>query len=161
MTDNQKEVVKIYVTPAGDAIIKCPECERVRTLTVDKFRGSKHVLNVKCSCTKVFRVSLEFRKFYRKQARLSGDYFLLPEKKHRGRMVVVNISQGGIGLDIMGNHGLNPGQEIQVCFTLDDKHGSVIDRRAVVRVVSKNNVCCEFMGKSSAHEKALGFYLMV
>ena len=120
MTGNQKDVVKIYVTPAGDAIIKCPDCERVRTLTVDKFRGTKHVLNVKCSCTKVFRVSLEFRKIYRKKPWLSGDYFLLSEKKHQGRMVVVNISQGGSCLDRKVNNGLNHGQDSEFCCTTVD-----------------------------------------
>ena len=161
MTGSQEEIEKVYVTPAGVGIIKCPDCEMVRTLTVDKFRGAKHVLNIKCSCKKLFKVNLEFRKFYRKMARLSGKYVLLPEKIHRGRMMIVNISQGGVGLHILGTHQLIPGQEIQVCFTLDDKHGSEIDRRVVVRLVSKNNVCCEFMGNSSSHDKALGFYLMV
>ncbi|MCK4838137.1 MAG: PilZ domain-containing protein [Desulfobulbaceae bacterium] len=161
MTASQEEITKIYVTPSGVAIIKCPDCEMIRTLTVDKFRGTKHILNIKCSCKRLFRVKLEFRKFYRKKAELSGDYVLLPEKIHRGRLMVVNISQGGVGVHILGTHRLSAGQEIQICFTLDDKHGSVIDRRAVVRVVSKNNVCCEFKGNGSSHDKALGFYLMV
>jgi hypothetical protein len=94
-------------------------------------------------------------------ARLSGSYVLLPEKIHQGRMLIVNISQGGIGLQIMGNHRLVPGQELQIRFTLDDIHQSVIDRRVVVRLVSENNVGCEFVGHSSAHEAAIGFYLMV
>ncbi|MEN8136511.1 MAG: PilZ domain-containing protein [Thermodesulfobacteriota bacterium] len=161
MTGNLEEIEKIYVTPAGVAIIKCPDCEKVRTLTVDKFRGTKHTLNIKCSCKRRFQVNLEFRKFYRKTARLPGDYVLLPGKIHRGKMTVVNISQGGVGLQVMGTHRLSPGQEIQICFTLDDKHESVVDRRVVVRVVSKNNVCCEFAGNGSSHEQALGFYLMV
>ena len=161
MIANQKESEKVYVTPAGIAIIKCPDCEMVRTLTVDKFRGTKHILNIKCSCKKLFQINLEFRKFYRKMTRLTGNYVLLPEKIHQGRMLIVNISQGGVGLHILGTHRLIPGQEIQICFTLDDKHGSVIDRRVVVRLVSKNNVCCEFMGNSSSPDKALGFYLMV
>ena len=161
MTDNQAEVDKIYVTPAGSAIVKCPDCEMVRTLAADKFRGAKHILHIKCSCKKIFRVNLEFRKFYRKLASLPGKYVLLPEKIHRSRMMVANISQGGVGLHILGGHQLSDGQELQVCFTLDDQHRSEIDRRAVVRFVEKNNVGCAFIDNSSAPDKALGFYLMV
>jgi hypothetical protein len=162
MTGNQTEIEKIYVTPAGVAIIKCPDCERVRTLTVDKFRGTKHILNVKCSCNRRFQVSLEFRKFYRKIVKLSGKYVLLPEKIHPGRMMIVNISQGGVGLHILDtHHRLILGQELQICFTLDDKHRSVIDRQVVVRLVTENNIGCEFVGSSSSHDAKIGFYLMV
>lgn len=161
MTDNHGEVQKVYVTPSGSAIIKCPDCEMVRTLVADKFRGAKHILNVKCSCKNIFRVNLEFRKFYRKPTNLPGKYVLLPEKIHHSRTMVANISQGGVCFHILGGHQLGDGQEIQVCFSLDDHHRSEIDRQAVVRFVEKNNVGCAFTDNSSAPDKALGFYLMV
>ena len=160
MTHNQGEIQKIHVNPNGVAVIKCPGCEAVKTFKVDKFRGSKHLLNVKCSCQNLFRVNLEFRKFYRKPTKLPGDFVLLPEKIHRGRLMVVNVSKGGVGLQILGIQRLTPGQELQVSFTLDDKHCSLIDKRVVVRGVKKDYVGCEFMGDTS-HDKALGFYLMV
>jgi hypothetical protein len=77
-------------------------------------------------------------------------------------MMIVNISQGGVGLHILDtHHRLILGQELQICFTLDDKHRSVIDRQVVVRLVTENNIGCEFVGSSSSHDAKIGFYLMV
>jgi hypothetical protein len=160
MIDKQHEIQKAFVGQNGAVVIKCPVCEAVKKYNVDQFRGVKHSVSVKCSCKHLFPVNLEFRKFYRKTTKLSGDYVLLPEKIHRGRLTVVNISRGGAGLQILGSHRLQPGLEIQLRFTLDDKHLSLIDKRAVVRLIMKNYIGCEFVGDSS-HDKELGFYLMV
>jgi hypothetical protein len=160
MTNNQDEIQKIYVKQDGVAVIKCPGCEAAKTLKVDKFKGPKHLLNVKCRCHNLFRVNLEFRKLYRKMAGFPGHYVLLPEKICRHHMMVVNISKGGFGLHISGDHRLTPGQKLQVSFALDDKQGSLIDRRVVVRLVKDNYVGCELVGDIS-HDKALGFYMMV
>lgn len=159
MTHDQDEIQKIYVNPDGAAVIRCPDCEAVKTFGVEKFRGSKHLLKVKCGCRHLFQVRLEFRKFYRKPTKLTGEY-VLPDKIHRGRMMVVNLSKRGLCVQVLGAHRLIPGQEIQVSFTLDDKHCSLIDRQVAVRQVEKNYVGCEFMDNTS-HDKVLGFYLMV
>ena len=161
MAPSQEDIQKIFIGPNGVAIIKCPNCDAGKTVKVDKFKGAKHVLNIKCNCQKVFQVNLEFRKFYRKSAVLSGEYVLLPEKIHKGRMIVVNVSKGGVGLRVIDAHRLVPGQEIQIRFTLDDKRHSLIDRRVVIRLVNKKVVNCEFVDSSPPQDKALGFYLMV
>lgn len=154
-----EEIQKTYVNLDGKAVVKCPSCRLIKTMQVDKFRDSKHTLNVKCTCQKTFPVNLDFRKFYRKSTNLTGSYILLPQKTHHGQMLVVNISKVGFGLRILGNHGLLPGQELQISFTLDDESGTLIDRRMIIRLVDKNYVGCEFMGDAS-RDKALGFYLM-
>lgn len=153
------EIQKIYVGLDGKAVVKCPSCEAVRTIAVDKFRDSKHTLNVKCTCQKTFPVNLDFRKFYRKLTKLMGTYVVLPKRIHHGPMMVVNVAKVGVGLQILGNHGLTVGQELEVSFTLDDEQGSLIERRVVVRLVDKNYIGCEFKGDNN-HDKALGFYLM-
>jgi hypothetical protein len=160
MTAKQDETQKVFVSQNGAVIIKCPVCEAVKEYNVDKFRGVKHSLSVKCRCQHLFSVNLEFRKFYRKTTRLSGDYMLLPEKINRGRMMVVNLSRGGAGLQITGAHRLQPGQEIQLSFTLDDRHQSLVGKRAVVRLIMRDYIGCEFVGDFT-QDKALGFYLMV
>ena len=137
MTNSQDEISKIYVNHDGVAVIECPECEARKTVKVDKFKGSRHILKIKCSCQNLFQVNLEFRKLYRKMVRFSGHYVLLPRENHRHKI----------------------DQELQVSFTLDDKQRSLIDRRVIVRLVQDDYASCELVGGTS-HDKALGFYMM-
>jgi hypothetical protein len=160
MAQYEEEVTKVYVNQEGVAVIKCPACELVKTTKVVNFKGSRHVLNVKCTCKNVFLVNLEFRKAWRKEIKLPGDYILLPEKILRGRMMVVNISKTGVGLQIIGAHRLKAGEKLQVSFILDDNHGSTIDKKVVIRLVKGSSVGCEFL-EATSHDRALGFYLMV
>lgn len=143
----------------GVAVIRCPKCEAHKTVRVDNFKGAKHILKIKCGCQAMFKVDLEFRKLYRKMASFPGHYLLLPEKNHRHQMTVVNISKGGFGLQVSGDHRLKIGQTIQVRFTLDDKQRSLIDRQVFVRLVKDNYVSCELVN-GAAQDKALGFYMM-
>jgi hypothetical protein len=160
MSNAANDVHKVYVNQEGIAVLKCPSCEAVKTTTVDKFKGSKHVLKVKCTCKQTFMVELEFRKAYRKDIKLAGDFYHLVNRSARGRMMVINISKTGIGFQVLGAVKIREGNELQVSFNLDDKHNSLIDKKVVVRLVKNNYIGCEFTEKTS-HDKALGFYLMV
>ena len=105
-------------------------------------------------------VSLEFRKAYRKEINLPGTYTLLPEKIHTGRMLVLNVSKTGVGLQVVGKHRLSVDEELEVSFVLDDVHDSKINKKVVIKLVQGKYVGCEFLDVTS-HDKALGFYLMV
>ena len=105
-------------------------------------------------------VELEFRKAYRKDIKFSGDYVLLPDRNISGKMMVINISKTGVGFQVLGAVNIKEGSRLQVKFNLDDKHNSIIDKKVVVRLVKNNYVGCEFKD-TTAHDKALGFYLMV
>jgi hypothetical protein len=159
MSQYKEEITKVYVNQEGVAVIKCPACELVKTTKVVNFKGSKHVLKVRCTCKNVFQVHLEFRKAWRKEIKLPGDYVLLPEKIHRGRMMVSNISKTGIGLQVVGANRLQAGEKLQVSFILDDTHGSKIDKKVVIRMVKGTYIGCEFL-EASPHDRALGFYMM-
>ena len=159
MTQYEQEISKVYVNQDGVAVIKCPSCEKVKTTKVENFKGSKHILNAKCTCGHVFLVNLEFRKAWRKDIRLSGDYVLLPEQIHRGRMMVVNISKSGVGLQVIGAHRLKTDDKLKVSFILDDNNGSAIDKKVIVRLVKGTYIGCEFL-ESTSHDRAIGFYLM-
>lgn len=160
MTKYNDNITKVYVNQEGLAVLKCPSCEKVRNSKVDKFKGARHVLKVKCNCGEQFLVNLEFRKTYRKEINLSGKYTLLPEKVHQGTIVVVNMSKGGVGLQISGAHNTKEGDKLILNFALDDAHGSEIEKKVVVRLVQGNYLGCEFI-EASSHDKAIGFYLMV
>lgn len=150
---------KVYVNQDNTAVIKCPACEGVKTIPVQQFKGTKHIIKIKCACQELFHAQLEFRKAYRKEIKLGGDYFHLPSQQIAGKMRVLNISMSGLGFTVVGRHGIQVGQPLRVRFNLDDKHHSEIDKPAVVRLVKDNYIGCEFKN-TGVPDKALGFYLM-
>lgn len=154
-------IQKIYVSQDGVAVMKCPACALVKSADVSKLRAStQHVIKVRCTCQSIFTVKLEFRRTYRKETKLAGDYQSLPTRKHTGRLTVVNVSKGGLGAQIIGANPFRVGDEARISFNLDDSHHSLIEKRVLVRLVKQNYIGCEFLD-STAHDKALGFYLMV
>jgi hypothetical protein len=160
MADDGDIVQKVYVNQEGVAVMKCPACEAVKSANVGALKTGQHVIKVRCNCQKVFTVSLEFRRTYRKDAKLAGEYQSLSSGKGRGRLTVVNVSKGGVGAQIIGLNHCRIGDELRVSFNLDDRHHSLIEKRVVVRLLKQNYIGCEFLD-ANTNDKALGFYLMV
>jgi len=160
MVESKDDVHKVYVNQNGIAALKCPACEVTRTIKVQDFKGDKHIVKVRCNCRNVFTVKLEFRKNYRKETKLTGDYFGVSKEGMRGKLLILNVSRGGIGAQVIGMNSNKVGDELRVSFTLNDRQNSLIEKRVVVRLVKQNYIGCEFLDASS-HDKALGFYLMV
>lgn len=157
---------RVRVTKENFAAIKCPYCSAMKLISVERFKGDKHSLNVKCTCNNSFSVSLDFRKKYRKSMNIYGKYSLIdssaatlptPAKKCK----IVDLSLTGLALSLSGAYDLRVGNEIVVAFTLDDKPETDIQRRAVVKVVGQGFVGCQFDETAAPiYDKSLGFYLM-
>jgi hypothetical protein len=155
---------KAYVREDGTTVLKCPFCSYSRTVSVDRFKDKKKVIKVKCSCRKSYSVILELRKMFRKTTRLKGTYVNHSQQDDRGilikgKMVVNDVSMGGIGFETTGKCTIQKNDDLEVTFTLDDTHSSVINKRVVVKVVKGKYVGCEFE-HSNEYDKSLGFYLL-
>jgi len=153
------EPQKAFVREDGTTVLKCPHCRHARTVSVAKLKEKKKILKIKCSCQKSYSVSLEQRKIYRKNTELNGRFVNLSLDNDRGSMVVNDISMGGLGFTVTGRNRVETDHDLEVTFTLDDSHSSVISKQVIVRIVRKNFVGCEFR-HAHEYDKALGFYLM-
>jgi hypothetical protein len=160
MADSEGIIQKVYVNQEGVAVLKCPACDAVKISKVENFKGERHIVKVRCKCGNIFTVNLEFRRNYRKETELAGDFFGLSQEGSRGKLLVLNVSKGGIGARVVGPNTNEVGDELRVRFNLNDKNGSQIEKRVVVRLVKQDYIGCEFLDASD-HDKALGFYLMV
>ena len=150
---------KAFVREDGTTVLKCPHCRHARTVSVQKIKDKKKVIKVKFSCQKSYSVSLELRKMYRKNTNLNGRYVNLSIEDDTGVMIVKDVSMGGIGFDAVGNNRIQANHELEVTFTLDDTHSSVIKKQVVVKIVRGSFVGCEFL-HAHEYDKALGFYLL-
>lgn len=170
--------IKAFVNRDNNTVIVCPGCGARKSAKVEKFRGKKHSLKVKCPCGNQFAVHLDFRKHYRKPTDLDGFY-----KKKKVNLVgyfvnlsrgdewqedeghtavncmIKNISMGGIGIVLLGHSVVQEDDELRIQFVLDNKKKTEVNRNVVVVSISENVIGCQFT-ESMTHDKDLGFYLM-
>jgi transcription elongation factor Elf1 len=149
---------KVFVREDGTTVLKCPSCSHTRIVSVT-IKDKKKIIRVKCSCKESYSVGLELRKLYRKSSNLSGRYVNLSLNNNNGRMIVKDVSMGGIGFEAVGKSLIKKDNEFEVTFTLDDTHSSVIKKQVVIRMVRDKFVGCEYV-QPLEYDKALGYYLL-
>ena len=153
------ETIKAFVREDDTVTIVCPACKTPKNASVASFKDKTHYLKVRCRCDNVFRVHLDFRRFYRKPTDLPGRYKTLNPRAHgSGEIKNVNISKGGLGFTVSGMNTIEEGHRLEVSFELDDKKRTHLQKEVVVQSVDKDFVGCRF-SSNQAYEKELGFYL--
>ncbi|MCF6186573.1 MAG: PilZ domain-containing protein [Desulfobulbaceae bacterium] len=151
--------VRVFVCGDNTATIICPACNAAKTISAEPYRTKKNLIRVRCRCNEIFSLRLDFRDHYRKETSLPGTYSITtPEKVGGGVIHIRNISREGIGFTVTGLHHLEKGLELILKFRLDDKQKTKLEKKAIVRLVEKNYIGCQFI-KTAVEEKALGFYL--
>lgn len=156
---------KSYVRKDGTMVLKCPYCSHSRVVSVSRFKEKKKNIKIKCSCSMTFIVILELRRMFRKNTYLKGSFINYSRTEYkgayvRGKIIVKNLSMGGIGFETAEKCNIEKDDELEVTFTLDDIHSSEINKRVLVKTITGNFVGCEFKTTSLQYDKALGFYLM-
>ncbi|MGE3541041.1 MAG: PilZ domain-containing protein [Candidatus Tectimicrobiota bacterium] len=135
-------------------------------INVADFKSVNKPLKVKCPCGHVFMISIEVRKFYRKNTRLTGEYVKISEDMakglEKGSMTVEDLSRTGIGFRTKTRHNMRENDIIRVRFTLDNDKQSEVSKSAVVKRVQDTFVGAEFLDFDAYNEtnRTLGFYLM-
>lgn len=151
---------KILVKEDDVAIVTCPSCRVLRKVSVEKYKKkSKRQLNIKCSCGNFFQVSLEFRKYPRKLTKLIGRTVNISKRKDPQRVIIKNISLGGIGFSPFTDKNCEMYDQLMVSFNLDDASHTHIDAQVTVRAANEDYVGCEFNARDQ-FKKDLGFYLI-
>ena len=151
--------VKAFVRSNNTATIICPACNAAKKISAEPYRSKNKGIKVRCRCGEVFTLRLDFRSHYRKLTDLPGTYAITTQGKTGGGVIHIrNISREGIGFTVTGMHHLEPGLELTLKFRLDDKQKTKLEKKAIVRLVEKNYIGCQFV-KTAVEEKALGFYL--
>jgi hypothetical protein len=162
-------IQRVFVKTDDTATIDCPECRLAKTVVVGKFRSVRHTIKARCTCGHSFTVSLDFRRYYRKNTKLEGRYETQREEvdpRFRKEtnlagtysMQVTNLSCGGLQFSTHVRHALEVGQQIRITFTLDDKKQTEISKLVIMQSITNNIIGCRFAGDAPL-EQALRFYL--
>jgi len=148
---------KVYVDDTNQATIICPKCGLKKNADVTNFKDTHKSLKAKCRCGEVFRVDLEFRKYYRKKVRLHGEYFV-QGKDEKGEINIEDISLGGIRFASLKPHYISRNDTVELKFTLDNPMRTEIQKLIKIKWIIDRNVGAEYIDPKSLG-KDLGFYL--
>jgi hypothetical protein len=119
------------------------------------YRGIK----AKCTCGKMFRCAVEFRRYYRKHVNLPGQ-FTNQRNGEEGPITIVRISLGGIDFfSPTSEHLFMENDILDVSFSLDDANHTGINRKVRVKSNKEKNIGAVFLNPQM-YDKELGFYLL-
>jgi hypothetical protein len=152
-------IKKIQADVNGIATSLCPHCGDIKKLNIETYKNKTEPVKIQCKCGNIYEVQIEFRIFYRKEARLEGRYSSLSNPGKWVKMKVRNLSYEGCSFETPAANMLHSGEEIKVEFILNDRKNSQIQEKAIVRYVRGHYVGCKFKKLPGAFDPDLGFYL--
>jgi PilZ domain len=140
---SDSEFSKTYVRPDCTAVLTCPHCVHQKVIMADPFKGYKHKLKVKCSCNKIFKVFLEFRRRVRKAVFLRGTFMNHSQKGKICDLIIRDISVIGLSFTSLDTEAIKVGDELSIKFNLDDEYQTEICKDVIVRNIRRGAVGCE------------------
>lgn len=170
---------KLFANHDGKASFTCPQCGRSKIFDVSEYIKAGKAVRFKCRCACGYNTPLllERRKYYRKNTRLPGVYFLNKKERENSdlssidfsycktgtgkKMEVVNLSRTGLQFRTNGIPEFDIGDVITVEFVLDDKNRSLISKKVKIIRINGTEVGTEFFSPNSADSDstAINFYL--
>ena len=140
------ESVKVFVQNDLTTAVVCPNCTKSKRLSVSDYKNKKHTLRVRCICSTKFLVLLEFRNDRRRRVNLKGKFKTYRQIIHReGKLLVSNISGGGLMCQVNDHEGLEEGQILSLQYNLDDLGLRKINKLAIIRHMHGITLGCEFV----------------
>ena len=133
----------------------CSKCGLKKEINVFKFKDTHKRLKAKCKCGEVFRLTLEFRKHYRKKVQLAGECFVQGEKDD---IFIKDISMTGINFITFKEHNFSIHDRVELKLALDEQMEPEIQTSVKIKWVNGRNVGAQFNNPKSL-EKDLGFLL--
>ena len=147
----------VYVDDTNQATIICLSCGFTKKIDTTKFRNTQKRVKAKCKCGEVFQVTFEFRKNYRKNARLPGEY-IVQGKAEKGELIIRDLSMGGIRFESLRPHQISTDDTLEVKFKLDNPLKSEICKLVKVKWVRDRIIGAQY-SETRLYEEDLGFYL--
>ena len=140
---------KVFMTEQGLVTITCPECQNTVTKCVNDYESIDIVKKIKCTCScgALFKVTLEKRKYFRKDTNYSGRYTYKASdgSQKNGLLYIVDISQSGLRFKINTDPVFNIDDQVTVEFYLDKKGDQIVRKEGIIRGIRGKNIGMEFL----------------
>ena len=149
---------KVYVCRTNEVKIICPKCELEKNINVFKFKDTHKRLKAKCKCGEKFRLALDFRKHYRKNVQLTGEYYV-QGKDEKEEILIEDISKAGIRFATLKPHNFSKDDLVELKFNLDNPMRTEVRTRVKILWINDRTVGAQF-NDPNLLEKDLGLYLL-
>ena len=149
---------KVYVDDNNQAMIICPNCGFEKIVDAIDYKNTKYVVDGQCKCRESFQFTLEYRRHYRKDVRLPGEY-IVQKSGEKGEVIIRELSLTGIRFESLRPHKISTKDTLNVTFKLDNPMRSEIRRVFKVIWVGDRMVGAHCI-EPKLYEKDLGFYLI-
>ena len=151
-------VIKIHVNHNNEGEITCPECSKMKTISATSQLLTKRAIKVKCSCGHSFSVSLDHRRFTRKNIEIPGVLYQAESTEILCNVTITSLSVSGIGFTTKSLHNIYIDSAFEIEFKLDDDPDATIREAIVIRRISGLNVGAEF-SEQEKYNYELDFYM--
>ena len=138
----------VYVDDTNKATVICPKCKSEKNIDVTNFKDTHKKLKAKCQCGEVYRLTLEFRKHFRRNVQLPGEYFV-QEKDERGEVIIEDISMTGIRFASLKPHNISRDDTVELKFTLDNPMRKEITELVKIIWIIDRNVGAQYIDPKS------------
>ena len=113
-------VLKVHVGSNNQGQIVCPKCSKVKSINATPHLLTKKAIKVRCSCGHAFKVSLDYRHYFRKNVRLPATLYKVNSDDVLSEVTVTSLSVSGIGFETASLHDIYVGSRFEIVFKLDD-----------------------------------------
>lgn len=145
--------MKVYVDN-NQTVFICPSCHKEQYINVKNF--DKKILNIKCECTVITTINLEYRKYFRKTISILGKLYT---KNFKANILIVDLSIQGLKFKFITQSKfyniLELHEIINISFTLN---GKSITKRCKIKNKYEEFIGIQFMDENFSRN--IGFFLM-
>jgi hypothetical protein len=127
--------------------IICPTCRTEKNIDVAYFKDTHKRMKAKCPCGESFQFTLEFRRTYRKNFRLGGEY-LFKEKAEKGEILIEEISANGIRFASLKTHNISKDDTVELKFKLNNPNKTEIRELVKVIWINDRNVGAKYIDQN-------------
>ena len=147
----------VWVGDNNQARIICPKCRFMTNIDVTKLKSAKRTKGAKCKCGETFQFTIDFRRQYRNDVRLPGEYSI-QGKREKGDIIVRDLSLSGMRIESLMPHQISTDDILKVVFKLDNPSRKEIRKEVKVIWVDNRIFGAQFIERT-LYQKDLGFYL--
>ena len=146
-----------WIDDNNQVTIICPKCRVETKIDAEEFKNGKRNQTSECKCGEIFQFIIEYRKQYRMDVSLPGEYNT-QEKGQTGEIVIRDLSLSGIRFECLMSHQISPDDTLEVTFKLDNPARKEIRKTVKVVWVDDRIIGAQF-NERNLYEKDLAFYL--
>jgi len=161
MNDDRISDVEVFVHNKMVVSFACPQCKLEKEVAVERIKDVYH-WNISATCRRCahkFKVSFNFRKYYRKETYIHGLlYDSFESIDPAGDVIVTDISLTGVGFEC-NRCDFNVGSVLILRFILDDGERSKMEKKISIESIRGSKVGALFLGENS-FDKVLGKYIL-